>query len=389
VHSFNHLSTRARRAGISTLLASFTAFSLLSGTVPTAAAQSAPTISIADVGKVTEGDLARFQVTVHGDHPGLTVDFNTTDGTALAGFDYTPNSGTLSIGADTNDTTVEVDVRTVNDTVFEPNKTFHMQLKNSVYKITRAVGDATVVSNDPLPTIGISDARVNEGDPGGPIGSAVFEVSLSNPASEDVLVDYVTVDGTATGTPGLTLPGDYRSLKTATLTFPANTNPTLDVIVAVKGDNIHERNEKFSVQLSNARNAQLAGGGPTLDGTGTIVDDDPLPKINIDSNASDLEGDPGGPISQVGVNVTLSNPSADDVSFTYSTSNGSAHEKDYSAVPDTVVTIPAGSTSVRLWFQITPDDRKEGPESFFVAIKDPVNGNIGNGTCEVSITDDD
>jgi hypothetical protein len=56
MYSINHLSRRARRAGISTLLASFAAFSLLSGAVPSASAQSASSLSLSiDDVAVTEG----------------------------------------------------------------------------------------------------------------------------------------------------------------------------------------------------------------------------------------------------------------------------------------------------------------------------------------------
>ena len=101
--SINHLSRRARRAGTSTLLASFAAVSLLGGMVPSASAQSASlSVSINDVA-VTEGiDLsAVFTVSVSGKHPnqGITVDYETRDGSAVAGLDYVAKSGTLSIPA--------------------------------------------------------------------------------------------------------------------------------------------------------------------------------------------------------------------------------------------------------------------------------------------------
>src|SRR3954451_25380375 len=104
MYSINHLSRRARRAGISTLLASFAAYSLLGGVVPSASAQSAGplSLSINDVA-VTEGaDLsAVMTVSVSGKHPnsGITVDYETRNGTAVDGLDYVATSGTLSIPA--------------------------------------------------------------------------------------------------------------------------------------------------------------------------------------------------------------------------------------------------------------------------------------------------
>src|SRR5215831_19432615 len=103
--SINHLPRRARRAAFTTLVASCTAVSLLSGMVPSASAQSASTtVSIDDVA-VTEGvdTAAVFTVTVSDNHPteGITVTFETQDGKgtspALAGLDYVAKSGTLTI----------------------------------------------------------------------------------------------------------------------------------------------------------------------------------------------------------------------------------------------------------------------------------------------------
>lgn len=402
MYPIRRISRRARRAGASTLLASVAALGVLSSAVPSAAAQSSPNVTIADiVDPVTEGSVATFQVTVHGAHTQFTVDYKTVDGSgangAIAGSDYTSTSSTLTIPADSKDTTVGVDVPTINDNVFEPDKKFHMNLSNSIYTIKRIQGDATIHSEDPLPVVTVRDAQVNEGDPPQLVkNTAMFEVLLSNPASEDVSVDYATVDKTnpdgsladdgALGTPGLGLPGDYRSVS-GTLTFPAGTNPTKYVIVTTKPDLINEGNEQFYVQLSNATNSRLAGNGRA---TGTIVDDDPEPHINIDASASVWEGEPSpAPQSQVGLNVTLTNPSKHDVSFSYETANGSALLNDYVASSGTV-TIPAGSMSTGLLFDIKGDNRDEDNETFSVILSNPSNNaKLGNSTGIVTINDDD
>jgi Calx-beta domain len=392
------INRMARRVGTSTLLASFAAFSLLSSAVPSAAAQSAPTISVDDVSSVTEGGVAAFHVTVHGDHSGVSVDYETRDGTAVAGKDYTGISGTLNIPAAKTDTTLELDVPTLDDSIYEADEVFHLKLlkSSSVYTITKSVGDATIVSNDPFPTISIKDARVKEGDPLLGIANAVFEVSLSNPSSQDVTVNYQTVDGTgagfAVGTPGPSLPGDYVKLNTTPLTFPAETNPTRYIMVAPKGDLIYEGNEQFFVKLSSAINADLVSNGkvsPTIEATGTIVDDDPKPKLSIAKSASVGEGDTTGPVSMLGLDVTLSNPSTQDVSFTYSTANGTAQTGDYSPIVNATGKIPAGSTSTRLWLTITGDDRKEADETFSVFLQTATNATLGNASCVVTILNDD
>jgi Calx-beta domain-containing protein len=91
----------------------------------------------------------------------------------------------------------------------------------------------------------------------------------------------------------------------------------------------------------------------------------------------------------LGVDVKLTNPTNKDVTFTYDTSNSSAHENDYGVVTNGIVVIPAGATSTRVFITILSDTRTEGDENLFVTIKDPVNANLSNATCEVTIKDDD
>jgi hypothetical protein len=393
MHSLPRLSRRARRIGTSTLFASFTAFSLLSGLVPTAAAQSSPYVTIDDVDKASEGSFAVFHVTVHGAHNQFTIDYQTLDGTALAGKDYTSTSDTVTLPASNADSTVSLDaVPILEDSIFEADEVFHMKLlkSSSVYNIDKNVGDATVISNDPYPTLTIKNARVTEGDPKLPGPDAVFDVALSNPSSQDVTVDWTTLDGSpgpgmAVGAPDASSPGDYVS-KSGTLTFPAETNPGKVITVHTLGDNLYEGNEKFYVQLSNASNANIVGDGKA---TGTIVENDLEPQLNISNNASGPEGSPGGPLSQIGVDVTLSNPSIDDVTFTYSTANGTARENDYGTASNVQVTIPAGSTKKTLWFSPTADARVEPDETFSVVVLSATNARIGNATCVVTIDNDD
>jgi hypothetical protein len=394
MHSLPRLSRRARRIGTSTLFASFTAFSLLSGVVPTASAQSSPYVTIDDVAIAAEGGFAVFHVTVHGAHNQFTIDYQTLDGTAQAGKDYTSISNTVTLPADTLDSTVSLDaVPILEDNIFEADEVFHMKLlkSSSVYNIDKNVGDATIVSNDPYPTLTIKNARVTEGDPKLSTPDAVFDVTLSNPSSQDVTVDWATLDGSpvgpglAVGAPDASSPGDYVT-KSGTLTFPAETNPGKVITVHTLGDNLYEGNEKFYVQLSNASNANIVGDGKA---TGTIVENDLQPQLNISTSASGPEGSSVGPLSQIGVDVTLSNPSIYDVTFTYGTANGTARENDYATASNVQVTIPAGSTKKTLWFSPIADDRVEPNETFSVFVQSATNARIGNATCVVTIVNDD
>ena len=85
-----------------------------------------------------------------------------------------------------------------------------------------------------------------------------FSVNLKQPSSQEIKVDYTTVDGTANG-------NDYTQ-NSGTLTIPANqSNGGIDI--EVKGDSTRDIPKTFYVQLSNPVNATLSAEGK---GTGTI-----------------------------------------------------------------------------------------------------------------------
>ncbi len=85
-----------------------------------------------------------------------------------------------------------------------------------------------------------------------------FVVNLSQASSQEIKVDYTTVDGTANS-------NDYTQ-KSGTLTIPANQSGA-GIDIEVKGDSTRDTPKIFYVQLSNPVNATIPGDGK---GTGTI-----------------------------------------------------------------------------------------------------------------------
>src|SRR5207245_1356871 len=123
-----------------------------------------------------------------------------------------------------------------------------------------------------------NDVTAPEGDSG--TSSFDFTVSLSNPSDQTVSVDYTTNNGTASA------PSDYAAA-TGTVSFaPGETIKT--VSVQVNGDNTHEADETFTVDLSNPSNAAITD----AQGLGTITNDDGVPAISV-GDVSAPEGDSG------------------------------------------------------------------------------------------------
>ena len=113
----------------------------------------------------------------------------------------------------------------------------------------------------PPPQIDIWDASKLEGDKGAT--TLLMTVTLNRASSQVVTMSYQTADGTA-----LVSNKDYVK-KSGTLTFqPGETSKT--IAVTITGDHKRERNETFTVRLSNAIGGNL---GRSV-GTATILNDD-------------------------------------------------------------------------------------------------------------------
>ena len=129
----------------------------------------------------------------------------------------------------------------------------------------------------------VSSVRATEGDQG--VGRVLsFIVRLDRPADGTVTVRYNTVDGTAKA-------GSDYDAAGGMVTFNAGER-VKTVEVLVRGDQVTERNESLTLQLSDLRSTGtrgIAAGG--LTGFGQILDDDPA-KIFV-SNAATTEANPG------------------------------------------------------------------------------------------------
>jgi len=190
---------------------------------------------------------------------GVSVNFATADGTAIAGQDYLAASGTAFVPAGA--TTQTIDVAVIGDLLDEPDETFTLDLSAPV-NVTIADGQAvgTIVDNDPPPSLSVSDCAAIEGNAGAT--PCTFDVSLSGPSSFTVSVSYATADGTATA-------GSDYTAASGVLTFLPGTT-TQPVSVDVLGDTTIETDESFFLNLSGPTNATLGDS----QGVGTIGDDD-------------------------------------------------------------------------------------------------------------------
>ena len=246
-----------------------------------------PSLRVGDA-SAREGEAVTFEVTLTpASGRTVTVQYRTTDGSAVAGTDYTPvdwttiefepdpssgetpTSATFTVqthaDADDVDDTFWVELRALDpaDPDFVP---INAQIDDGV-----AVG--TILEGD-LPQLRVLDARADEGD------VLAFRVELSEAASQPVTVSYETVQRSA-GPRSATAGVDYTpAVAGASLTFGVGDPLMQTIYVAALDDGVEpEADETFLVELSGAVGASLAD--PSAAGT-----------INGDLSCIDAE-DPG------------------------------------------------------------------------------------------------
>ena len=336
-----------------------------------------PELSIDDV-LVNEGDgTATFTVSLsEASTNSVSVDYNTTDGTAIAGSDYSPASGTLTFAAGEISKTVSVSI--IDDVDSEPNETFEVHLSNNLgADIADGTGVGTISGNDAPSNLSINDVTVNEGD-----GIATFTVSLSSVSSGTVSVDYSTADGSAI------IGSDYTATS-GTLTFMPGTL-TQAFTVDIQDDSDIEGNEAFNISLSN-----VIGPATITDGVavGTIVDNDSTsgPELLID----DISVNENAGTATFTVSLSSSGTSPITVDFatvddTATTSAKFLPAIDYQSTSGSL-TFAANTTELTqsITVNINDDFGIEGDETFNIELSNANGATIADGTGIGTIIEDD
>ena len=328
--------------------------------------------------QAAEGDgTLRFAVTLSlADDQAVTVDYTTrADGeSATEGWDYTLASGTLRFPAlSTAAQTIEVTL--LDDTLDEPDEQFTLVLRDATAPLAGG-GDTlaatgTIEDDDPPPRLSIDDASLTEGDGD---GNMRFAVTLAPASARPVTVRYTTADATATAG------ADYTTVD-GTLTFPAGST-VRSIAVPVADDALDEADtETFTMTLSAAENASLAGTGAE---TGTVHDNDAPPRLSID-DASLTEGDGDGNMRFA---VTLAPASGRTVTVRYATADATATAgADYTAL-DATLTFPAGSTVRSIAVPVVDDQDAEDTETLTVSLSNPQGAVVSAATATGTVSDD-
>jgi len=210
---------------------------------------------------VGEGDESVVIAVTRGAEETLpaTVDYATADVSAKAGVDYTATRGTLSYAA--GETRQLVTIPILNDNVKETDKTFLLNLTNSVGKAVglRQFARVRIEDNDPGIQFEFAAYWVQED-----AGSVVMAVTRGPDDDFPATVDYTTADGTAWAGQ------DYTAIS-GTLSFAAGEQVKL-LNIPILNDGLKETDEAFGLRLTNAVGNAL---GAQKSARVTIKDNDP------------------------------------------------------------------------------------------------------------------
>ena len=225
-----------------------------------------PELSVADV-MVDEGDgTAEFTVTLDvASGETVTVDYATSNGTAVAGSDYTAKSGTLTFAA--GQTSKDIEVALADDSISEADEDFTLTLNNaSNAGIDVGTATATITDNESTPTLTIADARATES------GAVEFTVTLDPASSSDVTVEYATTDGTATADSADPDGADYTAPASGAQLIISASQTSGTISIATGDDTVFEADETFTVTLASPSSNAVLGTQKTA--TGTIENND-------------------------------------------------------------------------------------------------------------------
>jgi uncharacterized protein YaiE (UPF0345 family) len=225
-----------------------------------------PNINISDA-EIIEGDsgtsLLRFIARLSSPSAlATTVNYQTSNGTAIAGRDYTASTGILTFAAKEVEKTVEILV--INETIVENNENFTITLSNPSNGITLGTATATglIRNNDiPIASLVVTDAQAGE-----PNNSGQFQIAIEAAAEIPVTIKY--------GITGNAIPGvDYTTLPGTVTITPGQTNQTIDI--TIQDDNLVESTETVQLQLQTSPDYTIATDKNS--GTVSIADNDTPP----------------------------------------------------------------------------------------------------------------
>lgn len=207
-----------------------------------------------------------------------------------------------------------------------------------------------------LPRVEIQPSGIVEGSASN--SYAVFTLNICPPVSREMVVSYVTSNGTALA--GI----DYASASGSIKFTPSSSFQA--VAVPVFGDRLYEPDESFYLTLSSTGGIAFA----QIAAVGTIFNDDASPSISI-GDATVTEGDFG--TNLLAIDISLSSAMETPVSVYFRLVEGSAKNgsdfvpfRSVDYFGRTRVSFPSGTTNQIVEFGVLTDTFLEPDKEFYL-----------------------
>ena len=349
--------------------------SVATGTIRNTEDQAEPrTVSVSDA-SAAEGDSAVFTVSLSAASDGeVTVDYATSDGTAMAGSDYTATSGTLAFQA--GEVTKTISVPITEDAEDDGGETFTLTLSNAsgaglgdgeATGTIRNTGTAAELSAD-FPESAYTSKR-HAGSDDRPQVVVTFSEAVAD-------FDGNTPSVTVTGASGLSV--------------QAHTEDGLDnayvFFMTPDGDG--------DVTFTLVADAACASGGICTAG-GTVLTQVPaaltVPGPGAEAGSlsvADAEATEEEDAALEFV-VTLDPAASDAVTVDYATSDGTATAgEDYTSTSG-ALTFTAGEVTKTISVPIADDAEDDGGETFTLTLSNASGADLDDATATGTINDDD
>lgn len=305
---------------------------------------------------------------------GVTVDYSAKAGTATAGADFAPQSGTLTFAAGQMSKTFAIPI--AEDNTDEAPETVNIEISNpSVGAVMVSPSSAvlTINDNDAPPTLSIADVILAEGNQN--TTDFNFLVTKNGASEQTVTVNYKTVGITATN-------GVDYSNTTGTLTLaPGETSKA--ITVPVFGELTVETNETFKIALSAPVNASLNN----TEALGTILDDDNPGKLQFSQPIYTVNENAGSQI----VTVLRTGGTTGTVTVDYATTgSGTASAAgDFTPASGTLLFLD-GETTKTFTVTVQDDQTNEQTETINLILSNSTGGaTIQSNAAVINILDDD
>jgi Calx-beta domain/HYR domain/Ricin-type beta-trefoil lectin domain-like/Secretion system C-terminal sorting domain len=312
---------------------------------------SAPTISINDVTVNENAGTATLQICASAASTSpITVQYTTSNGTALSGSDYVAASSTTAT-IPAGQTCVSVTFNITDDAANEPTEAFNVTLSSpSGATINDGAGTVTILDNDAI-VGGTPDCNTITFTPSagkitvGGLTAPIVLIQAYNAAWAQVF------NQTYTSAPG-------------SIMIPSLADGTY----FVKVDFLNAQ----WAPICKKEQFVTVGGGVGNAPTVSISD------VTVNENAGTAT-----------LQICASAASTSPITVQYTTSNGTAAAGTDYATTTSTATIPAGQTCVSVTFPILDDATNEPTELFNVTLSNPSGATIADGAGTVTILDND